>query len=35
MLVIDSGPNSFEGGFEKGGQTKEHAYLIKAFGYDL
>ncbi|KRX06478.1 Translation protein, beta-barrel domain [Pseudocohnilembus persalinus] len=34
MLVIDSGPNSFESGFEKGGQTKEHAYLIKAFGVE-
>lgn len=32
LLVIDSGPNSFEAGFERGGQTKEHAYLIKAFG---
>nr|QBH68025.1 elongation factor Tu protein [Philasterides dicentrarchi] len=34
LLVVDSGPNAFEGGFEKGGQTKEHAYLIKAFGVE-
>lgn len=32
LLVIDSGENSFEGGFYKGGLTKEHAYLVKALG---
>lgn len=32
ILVIDSIVNAFEAGFEKGGQTKEHAHLIKALG---
>lgn len=32
ILVIDSVVNAFEAGFEKGGQTREHAYLIKALG---
>ena len=32
ILVIDSNINAFEAGFERGGQTREHAYLIKALG---
>ena len=32
ILVIDTVINAFEAGFEKGGQTREHAYLIKALG---
>jgi len=32
LLVIDSGKGSFESGFGLGGQTKEHAYLVKSLG---
>lgn len=32
ILVVDSIENAFISGFEKGGQTKEHAYLLKALG---
>lgn len=32
ILVIDTIINAFEAGFERGGQTREHAYLIKALG---
>lgn len=32
ILVIDTNINAFEAGFIKGGQTREHAYLIKALG---
>lgn len=31
-MVIDSYTGCFESGFGLGGQTKEHAYLIRAFG---
>ena len=32
ILVIDTIMGAFESGFDKGGQTREHAYLIKALG---
>ena len=30
ILVIDANRNGFESGFEKGGQTREHAQLLKS-----
>ncbi|KAI8808949.1 P-loop containing nucleoside triphosphate hydrolase protein [Cladochytrium replicatum] len=32
ILVVDSGPNEFETGFELGGQTREHALLVRSLG---
>ena len=32
IIVIDARGGSFESGFDKGGQTKEHSYLVKALG---
>ncbi|KAK9466361.1 hypothetical protein V1512DRAFT_263450 [Lipomyces arxii] len=32
VLVVDSSPNEFERGFVQGGQTKEHALLVRALG---
>jgi len=32
--VIDSGVNSFESGFLRSGQTKEHVNLVKGLGVD-
>lgn len=32
VLVIDASRGAFESGFEQGGQTKEHAILIRALG---
>lgn len=32
VLVISARKGEFEGGFEKGGQTQEHALLAKTFG---
>ncbi|KAI9476268.1 MAG: P-loop containing nucleoside triphosphate hydrolase protein [Benjaminiella poitrasii] len=32
ILVIDAAKNSFESGFESGGQTKEHAILARSLG---
>ena len=32
VLVVDASPNSFESGFQGGGQTKEHALLIRSMG---
>ena len=32
VLVVDSSRGAFESGFEQGGQTKEHAILIRALG---
>ncbi|MQL97088.1 hypothetical protein Taro_029772 [Colocasia esculenta] len=34
ILVIDSSVGSFEAGMEGGGQTREHAQLIRSFGVD-
>ena len=30
--MIDAAINAFESGFVKGGQTKEHAYLLRSLG---
>ncbi|CAK9784499.1 unnamed protein product [Cutaneotrichosporon oleaginosum] len=32
LLVIDASPNAFEAGFERGGQTREHAWLVRSLG---
>lgn len=32
LLVIDGSPGSFEAGFERGGQTREHAWLVRSLG---
>jgi elongation factor 1 alpha-like protein len=32
IIKIDSNVNAFEAGFSNGGQTKDHAKLIKSFG---
>ena len=32
MLLIDANVNAFEAGFLNGGQTREHAFLIKSLG---
>jgi peptide chain release factor subunit 3 len=32
VLVISARQNEFETGFEKGGQTREHAMLAKTLG---
>jgi elongation factor 1 alpha-like protein len=32
VLVVDASPNGFEQGFENGGQTKEHAILVRSLG---
>ncbi|EGR27885.1 hypothetical protein IMG5_187290 [Ichthyophthirius multifiliis] len=32
LLVVDGFPNSFMSGFDLGGQTKEHAYLVRSLG---
>jgi elongation factor 1 alpha-like protein len=32
ILVVDSSPGEFETGFSQGGQTKEHALLIRSLG---
>jgi len=33
-LVISARDGEFEAGFERGGQTREHAHLVKSFGVD-
>ena len=33
-MVISARPGEFEAGFEKGGQTREHAHLVKSLGCD-
>ena len=35
VLVISARKNEFEAGFEKGGQTKEHAMLAKTLGVKM
>ncbi|EJT97710.1 EF Tu GTP binding domain-containing protein [Dacryopinax primogenitus] len=32
LLVVDAAPNSFEAGFERAGQTREHLVLVRALG---
>lgn len=32
LLVIDGSPGGFESGFERGGQTREHAWLVRSLG---
>jgi elongation factor 1 alpha-like protein len=32
LLVVDAGPGEFEAGFDRGGQTREHALLVRALG---
>jgi elongation factor 1 alpha-like protein len=32
LLVVDAGTGEFEAGFDRGGQTKEHALLVRSMG---
>ena len=32
VLVVDSTTGEFESGFESGGQTREHALLVRSLG---
>jgi translation elongation factor EF-1alpha len=32
LLVVDAAPGEFEAGFERGGQTREHALLVRSLG---
>ena len=32
ILVVDSTTGEFESGFESGGQTREHALLVRSLG---
>ncbi|WVQ78520.1 hypothetical protein IAT38_000606 [Cryptococcus sp. DSM 104549] len=32
LLVVDGSPGEFEAGFERGGQTREHAWLVRSLG---
>lgn len=32
LLVVDASPGEFEAGFDRGGQTREHALLVRALG---
>ena len=32
MLVVDASRGEFEAGFESGGQTREHALLVRSLG---
>lgn len=32
ILVVDAGRGEFETGFEAGGQTREHALLVRSLG---
>lgn len=32
LLVVDAGAGEFEAGFERGGQTREHALLVRSLG---
>ena len=35
VLVVDATTGGFEAGFESGGQTREHAILVKSLGKNL
>ncbi|KAL1411034.1 hypothetical protein Q8F55_001981 [Vanrija albida] len=32
LMVVDASPGEFEAGFERGGQTREHAWLVRSLG---
>ncbi len=32
LLAVDASPGEFEAGFERGGQTREHALLVRSLG---
>jgi len=32
LLVVDAAPGEFEAGFDRGGQTREHALLVRSLG---
>lgn len=32
LLVVDGSPGEFEAGFDRGGQTREHAWLVRSLG---
>jgi elongation factor 1 alpha-like protein len=32
LLVVDSSTGEFEAGFERGGQSREHALLVRSLG---
>ena len=32
LLVVDASTGAFESGFNEGGQTREHALLVRSFG---
>jgi elongation factor 1 alpha-like protein len=32
LLVVDASPGEFEAGFDRGGQTREHALLVRSLG---
>jgi elongation factor 1 alpha-like protein len=32
ILLVDAAPGAFEKGFEGGGQTREHALLVRSLG---
>ncbi|OCF71631.1 elongation factor 1 alpha-like protein [Kwoniella mangroviensis CBS 8886] len=32
LMVVDGSPGEFEAGFERGGQTREHAWLVRSLG---
>jgi len=32
LMVVDGSPGEFESGFQRGGQTREHAWLVRSLG---
>lgn len=32
LMVVDGSPGEFEAGFDRGGQTREHAWLVRSLG---
>jgi elongation factor 1 alpha-like protein len=32
LMVVDGSPGEFEAGFQRGGQTREHAWLVRSLG---